>query len=531
MKRILKPLLFCFLAIAIIAGCKKNEFSDIGDGTVETQEYTFNRATKTFDLGNELKSNISAAEGVKFVYCYLVRTNKTDSLIHVTDNKGAITPTYELAIPITAFPVNQMSDVKGVKVLVKQGNNSSLEGFVTIKYFDPALPQFSAFPTSLTANLGGGTTAVAGNIQSEYGIKQVDIYDDYQTENTYVLVNSITNIANVKQYALSYAYTYRKAAQHIKVVATDIYNQTNELIIDMPVDVSIFKPRFLNFASSITPNTSGTTPITGTITAVTGLKQVKIFDDYQGAYVEVGSLNNLNGTLSYSFSYAYTFRKRAQHVKLIAIDNDDLQTEFIITLDYNYGSVVYRDVVMSGQGTASVGSTNSIFIDQTGQVVGNCQISANDETMAFLMYGTGSGSTASMVFYSPTNTATVYANFRCNNVQPIRSTTAVYKATRFRILTTGTAVNDKIYDDIASGNIDQLDAAYFTGIAAPSGSTAPSYHASSQVFNLTNASVIYAQIPNNAGVLKNAIIKVKELNVNTTTPTFSTIKFDIYIQK
>ena len=100
MKKILKTLLFCFLAIAIIAGCKKNEFSDIGEGTVEAKEYIFNRATKTFDSGDELKSNIAAAEGVKFVYCYLQRADKTDSLIHVTDNKGVISPTYELAIPI-----------------------------------------------------------------------------------------------------------------------------------------------------------------------------------------------------------------------------------------------------------------------------------------------------------------------------------------------------------------------------------------------------------------------------------------------
>lgn len=529
MKKILKPLLFCFLAMAIIAGCKKDEFSDLGEGTVEAQEYTFNRATKTFDLGNELKSNISAAEGVKFVYCYLVRTNKTDSLIHVTDNKGEITPTYELAIPITAFPVNNMSDIKGVKVLVKQGNNSSLEGFITIKYFDPSLPQFSAFPATIKADLSGLPTAITATIKSEFGIKQVDILDDYQTENTYVLANSITGIANVKEYLLNYAYTYRKAAQHIKIRATDIYNQTSEIIIDMPVDVSIFKPNFEGFATTITPNATGTTPITGTITSITGLKQVKIYDDYQGAYVEVADLNNLNNTLSYAFNYAYSFRKRAQHLKLIAIDKEDLQTEFIITLDYSYGSVVYRDVVMSAQGTASGGSTNSVFIADNGTVVGNCELSANEDKMAFVMYGGGSGATASMNFYSPTNTANVATNYRCNGVSWMRGS-GIFKATRFRVLTQGTTVNDKIYSDVASGDIDVMDAGYFTGIAAPSSSSVPSYHASSQVYNITNASIIYAQIPNSAGVMKNCIIKVKELAVNATVG-LSTIKFDIYIQK
>ncbi|WAC40535.1 hypothetical protein [Pedobacter sp. SL55] len=529
MKKILKTLLFCFLAIAIIVGCKKNDFSDIGEGTVEAKEYTFNRATKTFDLGDELKSNIAAAEGVKFVYCYLQRTDKTDSLIHVTDNKGVISPTYELAIPIAAFPVNNMSTVKGVKVLVKQGNNSSLEGFVPIKYLDPALPQFSAFPATINANLNGLPTAITATIKSEFGIKQVDILDDYQTENTYVLVNSITGIANVKEYVLNYAYTYRKAAQHIKIRATDIYNQTNEQIIDMPVDVSIFKPRFENFSTTIVPNTTGTTAITGLITSITGLKQVKIYDDYQGAYVEIADLNSLNNTLSYSFNYAYTFRKRAQHLKLIAIDKEDLQTEFIITLDYSYGSFVYRDVVMSAQGTASAGSANSVFISETGAVVGNCELSANEDKMAFVMYGGGSGVTASMNFYSPTNTANVATNYRCNGVSWIRGN-GTFKATRFRVLTQGTTVNDKIYSDVASGDIDLMDAAYFTGIAAPSSSSVPSYHASSQVYNTTNASIIYAQIPNSAGVMKNCIIKVKEFSVNSTVGN-STIKFDIYIQK
>lgn len=530
MKKILKPLLLCCLAIAIIAGCKKNEFSDIGDGTVEAKEYTFNRATKIFDLGSELKSNIAAAEGVKFVYCYIQRTDKPDSLIHVTDNKGVVSPTYELVIPITAFPVNSMRTVKGVKVLVKQGNNSSLEGFIPITYFDPALPQFSAFPATINADLNGNPTTITGTIKSEFGIKQVDILDDYQTENTYVLVNSITGIANVKEYALNYAYTYRKASQHIKVRATDIYNQTSELIINMPVDMSIFKPNFVNFASSIVPNTSGTTSITGTITSVVGLKEVKIFDDFKGSYVQVGDLTNLNGTLSYNFNYAYSFRKRAEHVKLVAIDNDDVQSELIITLDYSYGSVVYRDVVMSGQGTSSGGSINSIFLSETGTVIGNCDITSNNEKMGFLMYGTGSGATANFVFYSPTNTTGIYANYRCGGTQPIRDAAATYKATAFRILVKGTTATNRIYSEVDANTIDVMDANFFTGITAPIGLTAQSYHASSQTYNVDDASIIYAVIPNSAGVAKNCIIKVKELSVNAT-PSLSTIKFDIYIQK
>jgi len=526
MKKILNILSFCCFATLIIIGCKKNEFSDVGEGTVSAPEYTFNRATKTFDLGDELKSDISAADGVKFVYCYLVRTNKTDSLIHVTDNKGAITPTYQLAIPLAAFPVNSMSAVKGVKVLVKQGNNTSLEGFVTIKYFDPTVPQFNAFPTAITADLGGGATAIGGNITSDYGIKQVDILDDFQTENVYVLVNSITGINNLKQYALNYAYTYRKAAQHIKVRATDIYNQTSEIIINMPVDVSIFKPKFLNFSASVTPNTSGATAVNGQITSVTGLKRVDIYDDRDGTYKLLGSTNNLNGVKTYTYNGSYNYAMRAEHIKLIAVDTDDLQSELVIPLNVTYFSKVYRDVTM----TAQTAGTNTIFFDTDGSTKGNCELNASELTMAFLFYATSSGPT----FYAPTNTTNVASNFRCNGVSWVLSRPAAdMRATRFRVLLPTVTAEKLVYDDLAAGKLDDLA----TRVGALSiSSSGPRYDAaatpSSSIFNATNANLIAVRIPDigNPNSSKLAVIHVKECAVAPTVGN-STIKFDIYIQK
>ena len=532
MKKILKPLLFCFLAIAIIAGCKKNEVTSAGEGSVEAKEHVFNRATKKFDLGNELKTNITTTEGVKFVYSYLVRSDKPDTLIQVTDNSKSVADNYELSIPITAFPVERMSDVKGVKVMVKQGNNTSLEGFIPIKYFDPALPQFSTFPSTINADINGTPTAITGTIKSEFGIKQVDILDDYQTENTYVLVNSITGIANVKEYALNYAYTYRKASQHIKVRAIDIYNQTNEIIINMPVDVSVFKPRLQNFPASVATTA---TSVSGLITSFTGLKKVDIYDDRNGTYQLLSTINNLNGVKTYNYSSSYSFKMRASNIKIIAIDTEDLQTELIIPLNITYQSVLYRDVVMSAQGTSANGSTNSMFIAETGKVLGNCELGANEETAAFLMYGGGNNTTTpssiSLNFYSPTNLGTSFTNYRCNGVSWARNSASNFKATRFRILVKGASTTiDKIYADIDAGNIDVMDAAYFTSISAPSGQSAPSYHASSQVYNVGTASIIYAQIPI-GGVMKNALIKVKELTVHDITAGLSSIKFDIYIQK
>lgn len=525
MKKILKPLLFCFLAIAIIAGCKKDEFSDVGDGTVEAQEYTFNRATKTFDLGNELKSNISAAEGVKFVYCYLVRTNKTDSLIHVTDNKGEITPTYELAIPITAFPVNHMSDIKGVKVLVKQGNNSSLEGFITIKYFDPALPQFSAIPDVINADLSGLPTPITATIKSEYGIKQVDILDDYQTENTYVLANSITGINNLKEYALNYAYTYRKAAQHIKVRATDIYNQTSEIIINMPVDVSIFKPRFDSFPSSVATTA---TSVAGEIRSVTGLKKVDIYDDRNGTYVLLGTADNLNGVKTYNYNSAYTFRKRASNIKIIAIDTEDLQSELIIPINVTYQSVLYRDVDMN----AHTAATKTVFLSN-GTVVGNCGLLENEANIYFIFAQQSAGAT----FFNPFTAATgsLTSSLKCNGVNWAPNSPSTLNDTKFRVLVEGASTGQTaIYNQLNDGTIDDLSDAFFTAnaISTPS-SNNPRYDgttaASAGFFNKTNGRLIYAKVRNTVTqATKNMLIHIKDVKLDGGN---STTKFDIYIQK
>ncbi|SOD14900.1 hypothetical protein [Pedobacter xixiisoli] len=532
MKKILNPLLFCFLALVIIASCKKNELIGDGEGTIETKEYIFNRATKTFETGDKVTSNISAANGVKFVYTYLVRTGQPNVLVHVADNSKLSSNNFELSMPVDSIKNYNLTAITGLKVLAKLGDNSSLEGFIPVKYLDPALPQFSTFPSTINADPNGTPTAITGTIKSEFGIKQVDILDDQQTENTYVLVNSITGITNVKEYALNYAYTYRKAAQHIKVRAIDIYNQANEIIINMPVDVTIFKPKLQNFPASVATTA---TSVAGLITSVTGLKKVDIYDDRNGAYQLLSTVNNLNGVKTYNYSSSYTFKMRASNIKIIAVDIEDVQTELVIPINITYQSVLYRDIVMSAQGTSSTGSTNSMFIAETGKVLGNCELGANEETAAFLMYGGGNNTTTpssiSLNFYSPTNLGTSFTNYRCNGVSWVRNPASNFKATRFRVLVKGASTTiDKIYADIDAGNVDVMDAAYFTSISAPSGQSAPSYHASSQVYNVGTASIIYAQIPI-GGVMKNALIKVKELTVHDTTAGLSSIKFDIYIQK
>lgn len=517
----------CLLLLLIFGAqsCKKDDITQ--SGTFSAADFTFNRATKGFTPDTAIKAEIHSSSGVKFVYCYLIRSNATDSLIYVANNAADSPDDYKLSIPTALFPLSNMATVTGVKVLAKEGDNNSVEGFIKITYFDPALPAFSTFATSINADLTGAATAITGKISSESGLSKIEIFDDYQTENTYVAVSTISDLNQTKEYTLNYAYMYRKAAQHIKIRATDIYNQTKDLIIAMPVDLEVFKPKFLNFAASVTPAVGANSTITGTITSVTGLKQVNIYDDYQGAYVLVNSISNLNGNKNYTFSYDYAFRMRAEHLKIIAIDTDNLQSEKVIGLNYNYLSKIYRDVFM----TAHTLGTNTIFFAETGTTLGNCSLNASEATMSFLFYAQSAGPT----FYSPTNTATVATNFKCNGTGWTIANSASLKATRFRVLVKGSSTGvDNIYNLFSSDNIDALDDAFFTAnvIAAPSGSSArfdPVATPTTGIFNLTNAYLIYVRIPDVGGTTyKNAIIRAKEV---VSASGNSTVKFDILIQK
>jgi hypothetical protein len=525
MKRFLKPFAIILAFCPILLSCKKEKVKD-NSSSFSAEEYTFNKAIKKFTLGTSVNAQLSSSLGLRFVYCYLTRTNATDSLIYVTDNTVDNPTSYELKIPLSSFPVNNMSKATGIKIMAKQTDNSTIQGNIKITYFDPALPQLSNFPASITANLTGGNTAIKGNIASAYGIKKIDVYDDAKKENTYELITSITDLNDTKDYALDYAYKYRKAAQHIKVVATDIYDQTTEQIINMPVDLAAFKPNFVNFQSGITPNLNGSTPITGSITSATGLKKVDIYDDYLGSYVLVNSIANLNGSLAYNLNYNYTFRKRAAHIKLIAFDNDDLQTEKIIPINFTYNTELYRDVLMNAQTT---GTATLFFIDN-GTTKGNCELNASESTMSFLFYGTSTGP----AFYSPTNTTNIASSLRCNGTSWVVGNTSNLRATRLRVLVPGSAGIDNIYARYNAGTIDEIDDDFFNvnSVAAPAGSSVrfdPSVAATSSIFNISTAYLIYARVPNSTGTTyKNVLIRAKEVVSSVGT---STVKFDIIVQK
>jgi len=519
--------LFAFLSIflLLITACEKNELLH-NVGTIQAETYTYNQATTSFDLGDQVTAAIAAPQGIRFVYCYLVRGNATDSLIHVT-NATLDNPTqYQLQIPGSAFPKHSMQQVRGIKVLVKQADNSSIEGFVSLNYYDPEKPYFQDFPISIQADLDGGKTPITGLVQSAVGLQKIELYDDYQKEGEYHLLQTFTDLQSSKAYRLEMDYSYRKAAQHIRVVATDIFGQQQELIIAMPVDLSAFKPIFEAFPQKVTPIIGQAVMIAGQIKSIAGLKEIEIYDDYNGAFTLIHKIDNLQAATMYDMNYSYNFRKRAQQLKIIAIDLEGLRTELLIALDFEYQTILYRDITMSAQ---TLG-TQSGFLSDNGRTISNCDLPAHESDLSFLFYATANGPT----FYSPTNTGSISANLKCGNSPWVIGNAGALRATRFRVLVNESSIGvTEIYNLYKQQELEDLSNEFFVArsILAP-GSSGPRYEAngapSATLFNLTSANLIYTRIPTGATTFKNALIQVKDIHVDGGN---STIRFDILIQK
>lgn len=530
MRQLFKPCIWIMMLVIILtASCKKNDSVQL-QGSLIAKDFVYNLATKNFYPDTSLTAQVTSPGGLKFVYCYLLRSNTADSLIFVGYPSGGTSTDYSFSIPATSFPYNTVKNVRGIKVMVKQADNSSFENLIKIDVYDPSKPFLTDFPVTVSADLNGGTTAITGTVTSESGIARVDIYDDYQTTGTYTLVHSLTDPNGAKSYALNYPYIYRKAAQHIKVAATDIYGQTMETVIDMPVDMSNFKPKFVDFPASVTPDPAGTpVNITGRITTLTGLAKIDIYDDYAGDYQLIQTLPELNGTRDYAFSYPYSYRKRAQNLKIIATDTDNLPTELVIPLNVTYSTNIYKDVVLSAQGTSSQSSENSAFVAATGTIIGNCQLNANESNIDFILYASSGSGTVS--FYSPSNISTSTASaFKCGGTG-WTPTLSNFKDNRIRVLSATANMGEVIKNinkAIDNNEIDVLDDNFFTsqGFSVPTGKTASSANYGTSTSN----NLIWIRIPLADGSFKNCLIRVKELNIASTIG-LSTVKVDVVAQK
>lgn len=376
---------------------------------------------------------------------------------------------------------------------------------------------------------------LSGTIHSEAGIKLVYFYllrdnaspllvhtEEPGAEQQHEYVFSVPNSAFSDQ--------NMENVKGIRIMIRHLDNSSSEGL----VNVSPFtpaKPAMTGFPESLSPDLSGgTSQITGNIMAESGIEKIDVYDDRAalGDFQLIETLDGLNGVTEYTLTYPYVYAKRANQVKFVVTDGVGVTAESIINLDVVYPVTTFSNVFM----TAHTTGTNTIFVAESGSTLGNCSLNASEPSMAFLYYGTGTGP----AFYSPTNTANVARNFRCNGVSWEIANQAALRATRFRVLLKGSSDNvDQIYNLVEQNNIDVLDDSFFSerGIAAPTGSSArfdADATATATVFNLTNASLIYVRIPDSGGATtyKNALIKVKEATSTTGT---STIRFDIIVQK
>lgn len=426
MKKATKVLFLSFMmGLTILSACKKDKAVFSADDEVTTKDFTYNLATKKVTPDQVVSAQINSPAGVKFIYCYLVRSNAPDSIIYTyyaTDDANNVS----LEIPTESF-ISATDQISGVKLSIKHLDNSSDEGFIKVTAFTPPLPKLT------------------------------------------------------------------------------------------------------DFASELLPDANDKINVTGKASSENGLQKVEIFDDSTGEFTLVGTLDNLNNAQEFQVNYDYTYRKGTANLKVLVTDNFDLKDSINISVPV-LPYTLYSDVTMGAQGTSSVTVNNNFFIAATGQILGSCELPTNEENMDFLFYGSSTNAT----FYSPANTSGVAKNYRCNGVAWTINNPSALKATKFRVILPGSADADAVYAKVNANNIADLeDDGLFAGNSVPGGSTVK-YSATdapaSNVFNTTNANLIWIKIPNPNGSFTNCLIRAKEVNYASTTG-LSTIKCDIFVQK
>lgn len=202
-----------------VMSCKKDDKQATANVSVQTQEYTFNMGNKKLSPNNDISVNVKSDVGVESIYSYLIRGNKPDSLIGIffpgeEDNIKDLT----VSFPNNIFQKPDLSQVEGVKLMVKSLNNAAYEGFVKINAYFPHLPKLSGFSTNEKLD-DNDQIIINGKAESENGIAKIEILDD--STGPFTLVHSIDNLNDLKSYNLNYTYTYRPEANNVQIVLYD----------------------------------------------------------------------------------------------------------------------------------------------------------------------------------------------------------------------------------------------------------------------------------------------------------------------
>jgi hypothetical protein len=328
--------------------------------------------------------------------------------------------------------------------------------------------------------------------------------------------------------AANYAQAKMQQVKGIRILVKHLDNSSFEGMIKVTAFTPPL-PKLENVPATLLPDGSGKITLTGKASSENGLKQISIYDDYQGTFALVAQIPITGSPKSQDINYAYTYRKNAANLKVVITDNFDLTAEASIKIPlkaFNF----YQDITMMANGTAAAPSTNSFFVGETGTTLGSCNISGQESKVDFLGYCT---STSIYTIYTPTNTSTIAKNYKCGTLiwEP---NTADLKATRFRVLIPGTADADRIYAAYTANTITELNDDFFGSIAVPGSSTAKFdpivANQAAAVFNLTQAYLIWIRVPKADGTFTNQLMRAKEVNI-ASTAALSTMKFDIMVSK
>lgn len=328
--------------------------------------------------------------------------------------------------------------------------------------------------------------------------------------------------------AANYAQAKMQAVKGIRIMVKHLDNTSYEGFIKVTAFTPPL-PKLENVPASLLPDLNDKITITGKAGSENGLKEINIYDDYQGTLALVNKIAISGSPKAQDISYVYTYRKNAANLKIVIVDNFDLTAEAAIKIPlkaFNF----YQDITMMANGTAAAPSTNSFFVGETGTTLGTCNVSGQEAKVDFLGYCT---STSIYTIYTPTNTSTIAKNYKCGTLiwEP---NTADLKATRFRVLIPGTADADRIYAAYTANTITELSDEFFGNIAVPGSSTAKFdpivANQAAAVFNLTQAYLIWIRVPKADGSFSNQLMRAKEVNI-ASTAALSTMKFDIMVSK
>lgn len=231
MKKIINALLLTVITgLCIFTACKKDDVKISAEDEVVAGEFTYNLATKKVTPNATVNAQITSPAGVKFIYCYLVRSNAPDSIIYTyyaTEDANNV----NLEIPTESF-LSATTNISGVKLSIKHLDNSSDNAFIKVTAFTPPLPKLTDFAEELLPN-DNDKIVISGKASSENGLKRIEIFDD--AAGDFTIVNTIDNLNDAQEFDVNYTYTYRSGTANLKVLVTDNFDLKDSININVPV--------------------------------------------------------------------------------------------------------------------------------------------------------------------------------------------------------------------------------------------------------------------------------------------------------